>query len=510
VTPDEIPDTAGQRQTRIKEKLMNFDWTYIIHLGILSAALLAATVIRSRVPFFQKYLIPNALTAGFILLMFYNFIGAALNLHTDFLGELVYHLLNISFISMTLRRTVKPATAARKRIFPTAVGVLSQYALQCVFGLLITFLLIQTIFPDLFPAFGFLLPLGFVLGPGQAYAIGGGWEAFGFTGAGSTGLTFAAVGFLYGCFGGVFMINWGLKKGWIHEDEVKKIRQKGVKSGLLGRKANLPVGSRNTTETEAIDSMTFHAAVVFCVYLLSYGLLTLLTVLLGFLGNLGTELAVNLWGINFIFSAIIAMLVKFVMQKLDIHYVLDNGSLTRISGLSVDLMVTAAIAAISLVVVGQYWLPILILTTVGGLLAFYTLPWITSRMFEDHQFFRSLILFGVSTGTMPTGLALLRVVDPDFESPVASDYMYASGITFVLAIPLILSINLPAYSVTQNNPMLFWLAVLVSFGYLLFVTVSFFVISRRRSVAQAKHIWYRPEREENRKSDGSYKKASSH
>ncbi|MCF7945105.1 MAG: sodium:glutamate symporter, partial [Spirochaetia bacterium] len=382
------------------------------------------------------------------------------------------------------------------RIFPTAVGVLSQYAIQCVLGLLLTFLMIKTIFPDLFPAFGFLLPLGFVLGPGQAYAIGSGWEVFGFTGAGSTGLTFAAIGFLYGCFGGVFMINWGLKKGWIQESEVKKIRDKGVRSGILGKKEKRPVGSYNSTETEAIDSMTFHAAIVFGVYLLSYGLLTLLTILLGFLGNLGTELAVNLWGINFIFSAVIAMLVKFFMKKIDIHYVIDNGSLTRISGLSVDLMVTAAIAAISLVVVGQYWLPILILSSVGGLIAFYTLPWITSRMFEDHQFFRSLILFGVSTGTMPTGLALLRVVDPDFESPVASDYMYASGITFMLAIPLILSINLPAYSVTQNNPTLFWLAVLVSFGYLLFVVISFFLISRRRSLSQAKHLWYRKEREE--------------
>jgi glutamate:Na+ symporter, ESS family len=473
---------------------MNFDWTYIIHLGILSAALLTAALIRARIVFFQKYLIPNALTAGFVLLIFYNYIAPAFALSTDFLGELVYHLLNISFIAMTLRQTQKAPKSVRKRIFPTSIGILSQYAVQCVFGLLITWVLIQTVMPDLFPAMGFALPLGFVLGPGQAYAIGSGWEALGFYGAGSTGLTFAAIGFLFGCFGGVFMINWGIRKGWISDEEVAKIRDKGVRSGILGRDTRRPRGASLSTETEAIDSLTFNGAFVFGTYLLSFGLLKLLGAGLGLLGNLGTELAVNLWGINFVFSAMTAMAVKEVLKKAGVHYVVDNGTMNRISGISVDLMVTASIAAISLVVVGQYWLPILILCLVGGLMAFYTLPWICSRLFVDHQFHRALVIFGASTGTMPTGLALLRVIDPEFETPVASDYMYSTGLTFIFAIPLILSINLPAYSVSRNNPALFWLAVLISFIYMLFVVFSFLIISRRRSFAQAKHIWYRPER----------------
>ena len=294
------------------------------------------------------------------------------------------------------------------------------------------------------------------------------------------------------------MINWGLRKGWISEEEIKKIRDKGVRSGVLGRNTDNPEGSKLSTETEAIDSMTFNGSFVFGTYLLSYGLLTLLTLLLGLAGDLGKELAINLWGINFIFSAMTAMLVKEFLKKLKIHYVVDNGTMNRISGISVDLMVTASIASISLIVVAQYWLPIVILCSVGGLTAFFTIPWICSRMFVDHQFHRALVIFGASTGTMPTGLALLRVIDPEFETPVASDYMYASGITFLLAIPLILSINLPAYSVSKDNPSLFWLAVLVSLGYLVFVTIAFFIISRRRSVAQPKHIWFRSERLKNK------------
>lgn len=470
---------------------MNYDWTIFIHLGILSGALILGSFIRSKVPFFQKYLIPNALTAGFILLVFYNYVAPRFALSTNLLGELVYHLLNLSFIAMTLRKSVKATHAMKRRIFPTSIGVLSQYAVQCVLGLLVTILLINTVMPDLFPAIGFALPLGFVLGPGQAFTIGSGWEALGFDGAGSTGLTFAAIGFLWGCFGGVLMINMGLKRNWISKEEVDKIRNKDTSSGILSRGARRPAAGYMSTEPEAIDSMTFNAAFVFGVYLLSYGLLHLLTLLLSLAGNLGMELAVNLWGINFIFSALTAMLVKGAMRKMKVHYVLDSGTLTRISGLSVDIMVTASIASISLVVVAQYWLPILILTTIGGLMAYFTLPWICSRLFVDHQFHRALIIFGASTGTMPTGLALLRVIDPEFETPVASDYMYSSGLTFLFAIPLILSINLPAYSVSRNNPQLMWIAVLISLVYLLFVIISFFVISRKRGITQVGRRWYR-------------------
>lgn len=474
-----------------KGAVMAFNWTYIIHLGILSSALLAATLIRSKVRFFQKFLVPNSLTAGFILLVFYNYIAPRFFLNTDVLGEYVYHLLNFSFIAMVLRQGIQRDQTTRGGVFPTAVSILSQYALQCVAGLLLTILMIRTIVPTLFPALGYLLPMGFALGPGQAFAIGSGWEPMGFYGAGSVGLTFAAVGFISGCFGGVFLINWGLKKGWISEQEVKKIRSKGVRTGILSRSARRPAGSYTTTETEAIDSMTLHVALVLAVYLLSFGLLTAISWALSLLGNLGNELAANLWGINFIFSALTAMVVKAFMKKVDIHYIVDNGSLTRISGLSVDLMVTASIAAISLVIVGRYWLPILILSAVGFTMALITLPWLSSRMYDDHQFLRTLIVFGASTGTMPTGLALLRVVDPEFESPVAADYMYASGIVFLFAIPLILSINLPAYSVTQNNPSLFWLAVLISLGYLVFVIGAYLFVSRKRAFQQAGRIWFK-------------------
>lgn len=50
-------------------------WGYIIHFGIISTALLAGSLLRARVGFLQKYLIPASIIAGFFLLGFYNYVG---------------------------------------------------------------------------------------------------------------------------------------------------------------------------------------------------------------------------------------------------------------------------------------------------------------------------------------------------------------------------------------------------------------------------------------------------
>ena len=181
--------------------------------------------------------------------------------------------------------------------------------------------------------------------------------------------------------------------------------------------------------------------------------------------------------------------MRYLTKVLHFDHVLDNGTLTRISGGSVDIMVAASIAAISVVVVAEFWVPIVAMCLVGGFLTLITVPWITSRLFTDHRFHRTLMIYGAATGTMPTGLALLRVLDPQFETPVAFDFMYSSGLTFALAIPFILIINLPAYWVKYGNPLYFWLAVLVAFAYLVFCAVTFLLISRRRGITDKRKIW---------------------
>jgi ESS family glutamate:Na+ symporter len=466
---------------------MNFSWQVFVDLGIVSLALLLATLIRSRVRFFQKYLIPNSLSAGFLLLFFYNFAAPRLGLGAEGLKGLVYHLLSLSFVAMSLRKSSTRASGTN--IFSNSVAVVTQFTLQGLTGIALTFFFILTFFPGLFPSMGFFIPLGFGLGPGQSFAMGKGWESFGFAGAGDVGLTFAAMGFLWACFGGVFLINLGIRRGWMDKRYADLFRKKGVQTGVYARGADKPVGARLTTESEAIDSMSYNLAIVFAVYLLAYLFLKLVTFLLAFLGPLGMDLAVNLWGISFVFAAVLALLVKKIFSSTRLLHTMDNGSLTRIAGASVDIMVAAAVGAISLVVVARYWLPILVMGVLGGLVATVSVLWMVPRLFKDHQFHRAVMIYGAVTGTISTGLALLRVIDREFETPAAADYMYSTGITFVLSIPFILTLNLPAYAYRDGNPLLYWLTLAVFAAYLVFVLIAYQLISRERAFAQPRRLW---------------------
>jgi ESS family glutamate:Na+ symporter len=469
---------------------MDFSWKFVIDAGLISIALVFATFLRSKITFLQKYLVPNALTAGFLLLPIYNYLLPPIGYATNRLGDLVYHLLNISFISMSLRSSPPKIKGSRSNggVLGMSAVILFGYASQAILGLLLTLFFL----PKIHPAFGLHLPLGFALGPGQAYAIGKGWESMGFEGGASVGLTFAAIGYLWACFGGMLLIHKGIRKGWMKSDQLTAMSDKAMLTGIIPREAEKPIGGRLTTDSEAIDSFSYHAALVVFVYFLSFLFLKGLTLVLGFAGKAGMELATNLWGINFIFSAIIAIMVRKIIDALKLGYVLDDNSLTRISGMAVDYMVAGALAAISLVFVGKYWFPIVLMSTLCGFMVYYTLPWVCSRIFRDFRFERMLMLYGVSTGTLSTGLALLRVMDPEFKTKVSSDYMLSAGLTFVLAIPFILTINLPAKAYTTGSMTPFWIFMGIAVAYQIFVTVIYLILARKRRFAMPSDNFYRP------------------
>lgn len=468
---------------------MNYQWSFLANIGIISFSLVLATFLRSKIRFFQRYLIPNSLIAGFILLPLYNFVLPKVGIYGTDLGTLAYHLLSLSFVALSLKVLPKKGRA-KGGIRGTSLAVLMQFGVQGFIGLILTVIFIHTIAPDLFPSFGYLLPLGYAQGPGQAYSIGNSWTSFGVEGAGSIGLTFSALGFIFCSFGGIFIINRGIKKGWVPEEQIAFLKNRDMQTGIHPKGAKLKPGSYLTTETEAIDSFTLNIAVVFLGYLLVYLVLLGLDALLGLAGPLGEQLADTFWGLSFIFAALVGLLMRKFLKVTNTHHVVDNLTMNRLTGLFVDLMVTAAIGAISLVVVAEYWLLISIVAIMGVIVSGVTTIWFASRIFTDHRFLRMLLVFGVSTGTLSTGLALLRVVDPEFETPVATDYTYASALTLVFAMPYVLTVNLPLYSYGTDNLFWLWIAILINVGYILGTGVVFLKVAGKRAFKHPRSVWY--------------------
>ncbi|RLW68625.1 MAG: sodium:glutamate symporter [spirochete symbiont of Stewartia floridana] len=460
-------------------------------MSIIGAALLLTTWIRARIRFFQRYLVPNALTAGFILFPLYNWVFGRIGMDTENLKNIVFHFLNLSFIAMTLRVSIEKRRSNRD-VFATSTMVLSQYVIQSFLGTVLTIIMIKTFFPNLFPGFGLFATLGFSLGPGQAFTIGTGWETMGFEGLGSVGLTFGALGFIWACFGGIFLVNLGIRKGWISREELTRFNKDNVKSGLLNRGETGDYSKiRNITNPEAIDPMSFSSALVFFTYLLSFLGMKGISALLALIGSNGVQLATNLWGIMFIFCGLTAMAVKSVLRAVRIEYVIDNHRMSRISGFSVDFMVAAAIAAISAAVITHYLVPLLIIAGMVGLATTFSHIWLSSRVFQDHVFFRAILVYGAATGTLPTGLALLRIIDPQLETPASRDFMLSAGFTFLMAIPILLTANLPAMGALKGSLTPTYQVLGLYALYIVACAAAYILLSGRRRFKDYTAIWFR-------------------
>ena len=454
-------------------------WSYIIHFGIISSALLLASFLRTKIAILKKYLIPSSILGGFFVFFFYNYFAKNFGLNTLFLEELIYHLLNISFIAMMLRPEITDKKIKNKNaVSKNVTAIILQYGFQTTAGLLFVLALFYTIKPDIFLAMGLNLALGFELGPGQAYSVTKIWEGMGFTNGGSFALAMSATGFIIGSIGGVILINIGVKQKWFNADKVKyteEIKKKKIEE---------------SSELYSLDALTYHFALVFGTYLLSYVGLSFISYLLAFIGPLGVEFADSLWGVNFIFSSLTALVVKKFCKNLNLLPDMSENIFSRISGLSVDFTVAASLGAISVVAISTYWLELISLSIIGIIITVIILPWYCSRLFKDENAFeRTILLYGTATGTLPTGLSLLRIVDPEFETPAATDYMYASGVVFGLVIPLILAINLPAAAYVEGSLTKFFAMLAFCALYLVVATLFYIKLAKKNAFLNSKKLW---------------------
>jgi ESS family glutamate:Na+ symporter len=80
-------------------------------------------------------------------------------------------------------------------------------------------------------------------------------------------------------------------------------------------------------------------------------------------------------------------------------------------------------------------------------------------------------------------------VDPDFKTPVATDYMYGTGITFVLVIPLILMLNLPGLWYSTGRIGYLWVTLAIIAAYVIFSVVSYSLLAGKRAYRDARSLW---------------------
>ena len=408
-----------------------FEFEPLIIFGWMSAMLLMGVFLRARIRFFQRYLIPSCLIGGVLGLILET--AGVIRFPSQSWESFAYHLFNISFISVGLTTGRAPEEQASKGkgyfkgSFWMFLTMTSCFGLQAALGGLLV-ILFGLLGSDLFPTFGFLVPMGFEEGPGQALSFGKVWEGVGFEHGATIGLTFAAVGFLFSFFVGVPLANWGLRKG-LASQEGGSLPPEFIK-GIYAKEEQGEAAGNLTTHSANIDTLAFHVALIGLVYALTYGFTLLLAKVVA---TFAPDVAAMLWGFFFFFGLVIAFIVKVVVQKSGAGHLLDGGVQRRLTGWSVDFLIVATIMAIQLVVVWKFIVPIAAMALACGIATTLLTLYLGKRLWS-HNLERMVAIYGVVTGTVSSGLLLLRIVDPEFKTPVAVEI----GIMNVFMVPVVL------------------------------------------------------------------------
>ncbi len=418
---------------------------FFIDFAWLGFLLVLATLLRSRLSLFQRNLIPANLIAGAIgLLIGMNGLGL-INLTTDRLGVYVYHLLALLFIGLALRSPQKKLGISSVKF---GLSFIITYLIQGIVGLLIAFILIYLLMPDLFAGIGLLPPLAFGMNPGIAYTFGQNWEAFGFEHGGVVGLTFAAVGFLTAYTVGVWLVKRGIKRGEATYIDTNYELSKELKTGIKDEDASNSAG-RLTTSPETIESFSLHLGLVGVIYIITYGSMKLVEYGLIYIG--AEHEVQTLWSFHFISAAILALLIRKILDATGTSFVVDDITMTRISNLFMDFMIVASVAAISFTVVMAYWLPLLSISVLVALSTWGIITYLTHDAFKYYRLERFAAIFGNMTGTLQSGLLLLRILDSGMKSPASYNLVYGSGFALILGFPILIIINAPVHYFEEPN-----------------------------------------------------------
>lgn len=441
-------------------------WSFLITLSILFAAMLIANGLRRTIPFLKKSLIPSSVIGGFLVLIFaaiYRRITGELPFSSVSIESLTYHALGLGVVAMTFQSADKRSgKEARRDVFNSSLTTVSTYLVQAIAGLTITVVLSFLI--GSWAQSGILLPMGYGQGPGQAFNWGTTYmNSYGFEHGSSFGLSVAACGFLSASIGGVIYLNIAAKKGLKRDENAEE--KEDLTAAVITTRGEIPL-------SESLDKLTVQFALVFVSYAIGFAIMYGLSKLCDISG---VKLLINtvkplIWGFNFLFGMLAASLVKayFRIGKKAgfVHRNYTNDFLlTRVSGLMFDLMVVASIASIDLSAFRykEFWLPLLLICIAGGVISYFYVRFISRKFFAGYSDEQFLVMYGMLTGTVSTGLILLREIDPLFETPAANNVIYQNLWSIILGAPMLLLLGLVPQSMTMTWISLGILVLLLAF-----------------------------------------------
>ena len=437
---------------------MNAIATVFSDLSILSLLLLVGFLLRKKVRIFQNLYLPASLLAGFLgLLLGPQVLGQYTPYHlsigstiAQWPGVLVTVVLGLSFFgSESSHNFGKIALSA-----VTQGGIMHQT--QVIVGMGAT-LLMMPYFPNLPFAFGLTPVFGFHGGHGTANAAGAALAAAGWEDGVAVSNTMATAGLLSGIIIGMIVINIGVRRGYAQKVSKPQDIPQDIREGFVPVEKRVAIG-KGVTYNDALDPLALQLAFVGIIY----GSARLLSQSLIWVHPLLKEIPL------FACAMMCGALLSFILKKLNMSTYIDRPTVNRISGVALDYLVCSAIATLSLKVFSLYMVPLIVTISAVVLANLIVNFYFARKMFDVDWFERAIGSYGLESGVLATGLMLLRVIDPKFETAGQESAASSAALCYPWSLPYIMFMPALAFAVSP------W----ILFGGSVALWIVFFVIAR--------------------------------
>ena len=453
-------------------------WSTLVQLSVVLLSILLGNVIRRKVKFIKNSLLPASVIGGTIIFILKFIPQVSKFIDSSFMEALTYHCLGLGFIALSLKTNEKRKDDNKLIIMDSGIITVNGYLIQAIIGLTITVLLAITVLPNFFPAAGLLLPMGYGQGTGQALNIGKVFEGLGFKNGTSFGLAIAAVGFMVACIVGVIYLNILKKKGKLELQQQRKVDSSLLNSDIY-EKDEAPLN-------ESVDKLTMQIAIIISVYVVTFLVILGLSFLSeNYLGKFGVNTVKPLlWGFNFLFGSIFAILTKKVFSilrkhKIMTHQHINNYMMNRLSGLFFDVMIVSGIAAIDWQNLTGLLIPLILVCVFGAIGTFFYIKWICKKTYPNYEYEAFFSIFGMLTGTASTGMILLREIDPNFETPASQNLVLQQLPAIIFGAPLLLMVGFAGQKELKNT--------LIVFGVIIVMFIVYNIILLRKYIFKKKN-----------------------
>lgn len=371
---------------------------------LLCVLLIIGVVIRSFVKPFQRWFLPAAFIGGIVgLFLGQQFLGVIEipSSFGGFNGALMRVIMACSVLGVNI-----DLSKLRDHLDYTFCNAFI-FGMQITVGLLLAEGL-MAIWTDMPFGWGILGVLAYFGSHGTAAAGG---EILldllpqAAEGAVGVGLLIATGGLIVSMTVGMYIVNYGVKKGWASFVKEPEKQPDWFYRGALPEEARQSIGEYTTTPN-AVNPIMLHLGVVGVAYAMGAGIFYFLIKAFPILQQLHPML----------FGLVGGIILWPIMRKLNLAGYCDRRIFNLIAGLCLEIIICSAMASISIDLVTRFFVPLLVHVVVCCALTIFFAIWFFRKVRNPQWFEKCCMAIGTCTGSSTNGLALVRAIDPQAQS----------------------------------------------------------------------------------------------